>query len=147
MRTSGKRSARRALARSISLALRLARSDHRIAHDGFGRRLAQRLLEERAEHRALGAVGDLDQHVPGMRFAEGIALAGNMAQHELDAKARHQLEPGDPLAARLAQPREQGNRRLRIVDRHDRRRARTRLGKELQHGGGDDAERALGPNE
>ena len=59
-----------------------------------------------------------------------------------------ELEAGDALADALAQLREERQRRARGSRARDQRgRLRPRLRKELQHRGGDDAERALGADE
>src|SRR5258707_8920398 len=97
----------------------------------------------RGERLRLGAVGELDQYVPGMRLAECIARPRNVPEHQVDADARDQLEAGDAIADRAAQAREERQRRARALERDERGRKRARLGEELEHRGGDDAERAL----
>ena len=129
-------------------ALRVARGERGIEHQAFLGRGAERLLEQRVERVALGAVGELHQHVPGMRLRQRIARAGDVLEHEVEADARDQLEAGDALAAALAQVREQRARPPRgssiatiavACERGSR--------EELQHRGGDDAQRALGADE
>ena len=90
----------------------------------------------------------LHQHVPRMPAASGSRQPGMCYQHDVDAKARHQLEGGD--GGRRPSPwRGPAGRARRRARRTPQNAVTTalRLGEQLQHRGGDDAERAFGADE
>ena len=91
---------------------------------------------------------DLHEHVPGVRPASGSRVPGTMAEHDVDADPRDQLEGGEARRGlRLA--RRRGARSAAAgscePDEGDARAARLR--KQPQHRRGDDAERSLGADE
>ncbi len=120
-----------------------ARGDYRIGHDAaLGGRRKQ--LPHRFSQAFLGLRRQLDEHVPRMRRGQGIAATWGMLLEKVEADPRHQLEGGDafagPLACELEQLQCGGGR----GESHDCRLRRARARKQLEHRGGDDAERALG---
>ena len=82
-----------------------------------------------------------------MRAFERIARARQVVAQQLDQETRHQLEAGQPAAAALARDAEEPQRSRRVGDPGDRHRLPARPRKELQHRGGDDAERPLRADE
>ena len=78
---------------------------------------------------------------------ERIPRALDVAQHELERRPRHVFGRDDSIAAFAPRAAEQAARGRDARHREPRRLARARLGEQLQHGGGDHAERALGAEE
>ena len=65
---------------------------------------AEQRLGEAGDFVTLARARQLEQHVPGMRRLERILRSVGMAQDEIEADARHQLEggerrPGEPIGA------------------------------------------------
>ena len=66
---------------------------------------------------------DLEQHVPGVAAGERIARAGQVAEDDVDADARHQSRRRSaPLPAWLRATCEERQRRRRVGERRRRRR-------------------------
>ncbi len=70
-----------------------------------------------------------------------------MLCRQIDRNAWNQLERADAIATRVAQQREQGNCRLNVFDCDQRRRGSPYLRKQLEAGGRNDPQRALGAQE
>ena len=88
-----------------------------------------------------------DQHAPFRGCIEGLAQLGHFFGQEIQPDAIHDFKGADHLAQLAARERQQFQRRCRRV--HDQQRG-SRLGrtrKEFQRRGGDDAKRALGPDQ
>jgi hypothetical protein len=64
-----------------------------------------------------------------------------------DSASGHELESGDPVAERPLQGRKKANGRRHVRHRCERRPSRSRRGVQLEHGGGDDAERSFRADE
>jgi hypothetical protein len=93
------------------------------------------------------ARGGLDQHVPGMHGLQRLAQAGDVLEGEGHAQAAHQLEGLDRAAGLVLGLGQQGDGVVRRGDGGDGHAARGQQRIELEAGGGDDPQRALGPDQ
>ena len=104
-------------------------------------------LGARSQSLLCPAVGELGEHVPGMRLAQGIHGRGLVPDHGLEHAARDEFERREPVAHQRAQGGQQLDGFLRIFDGDPRGGTCGRFGKELEHGGGDDSQCPLGAHE
>src|SRR6185312_9171608 len=119
----------------------------RIRHQAFRQRAGEALLEEVLERIGGAGGGELAEQVPRMRYLERVANTRYMPRREIHRDPRDQLEGADTVAARLAQTGEQAHGGAWVGNCNERGREGLRLRKELQTGGSDDAESALGTEE
>ncbi len=117
-----------------------------LGDDGVRDSAFQRLLELCMQVRVGSAVAQLHQHRP-RAARQRVANLRAMGEHGVDAVARKEFEGGEPVAAGVAQVAEQfhGALRVRHFDPRGRRCGGPRM--QLQHGRGNDAQRALGADE
>ena len=123
--------------------LGLARCDDGFADDARLGRLGQQGLHEVAGPGRIRG-GDLQENAPGRSAGQGVPLAGDIAEGELDTLAGHQLEG---LQAGVGGPPGPGQKVegiVRAVQADHGHRPAGGPREELDAGGGDDAQGALG---
>ena len=121
--------------------------DHRVFDQTFFERGFHQALEQSARVFLALAVRQFQQHDLRMRFGERIAHLLEMPAHQPQTEIRHQFEAGQKRPGDALRERQEIERRMRRRERGERRDARGRLRMQLEHGGGDDAERAFRADE
>ena len=123
--------------------------DHRVARARRARPPLERSLDALAQRSRLPAVGDLDQHVPGVRARRGVARARRECEHAPRRTRRESSSKAlntSPIRS-CRQPSRSSIARARRCRCRSRPSRWPRLRKQAQHRGGDDAERALRADE
>ena len=114
----------------------------------FDQAVAQCHLKQAQQARASFRLrGELDQHIPVMCRGQRLACLGAMFQRIVDADAWHELKSLHVSAGHCLRQLEEIERALRACQADEGRLRAARARVELQHGGGDDAQRALRAHE
>ena len=121
-------------------------------HDGVAHHLLleaerQDVLDQRPCILGRATRRNLHQHVPGPVLGQRPRHAVGMQQGEVVWATADQFEGGERRAGTVTGKAEQGERRLGRIQPDKRHLPPLRLGEQLEHGGGDDAQRALGADE
>ena len=126
--------------------LGLAGGDHRVGSDACFQHFAQHAFEQRAV--AIGIVAaHLQQRIVRMTGGQRRVVAAGIDRQRLVEIGPHHFERGQAAAQPLAQRDEQVLHRAEAVQREHRRVGRLRRALQLQHGAGDDPQRAFGADE
>jgi hypothetical protein len=76
-------------------------------------------------------------------IAQRLARAGNVTQHHVQRRARDEFAAGDRIPRLGAGSGQDGDRGVQVGQRQHRRDLLARAREQLQHRGGDDAQRAF----
>src|SRR6516164_6519835 len=120
-----------------------ALGDDPVADETFFKRYAEQYLQQPADPALPPARRHFKEHVPRIWRVERIDGAGNVDEGEFESSPRDQLEGCQLVGGCGTRFGEQAHRVLDPAEAEKRRLDLTRLGKELDRRGGDDAEGAL----
>src|SRR6516164_4758622 len=125
------------------LCLRPALGDDPVADETLFKRYAEQYLQQPADPALPPARRHFKEHVPRIWRVERIDGAGNVDEGEFESSPRDQLEGCQLVGGCGTRFGEQAHRVLDPAEAEKRRLDLTRLGKELDRRGGDDAQGAL----
>ena len=124
-----------------------ARGQRGVDHLAGLEALGKDQLDQPAQVVAGASRCEFQQHIVGVRLVERVAGVGDGRQHQVKACAVEVLEGHHRVAGEFARAAQQAQRRLGIADRDERHLHLARARAQLQHRGGDDAERPFAGQE
>ncbi|MNV41628.1 hypothetical protein D3C71_1332690 [compost metagenome] len=109
--------------------------------------LQKRLLQQVLQFFAAAGVGQFNQHMPRVRAVQRILAPRHVGHHDVELVAVDHFKGRQARTAAALEHAQYVQRRLRAVRRHPGHGVARGQGMQLEHGGGDDAHRALGADE
>ena len=124
-----------------------ARGNRGVGHQAALHALFENRHQRRVQAFGVAARGQLDQHHPVMGAGQRCAELRHGFQHQRQRRARDQLEGRDGLAGHALGFGQQFDGGMRVFHRDPGRGRGAGQRHQLEHGGGDDAQRAFGAYE